>query len=93
MKTQGPQVFEVMNGDVIWTSGKRIAAVFYSLRNNIRRESVHPELSGGHSLWSFRLTIRVDGSLTWETAEVNCLAKAVDTFTLRVWNLEEKVMG
>ena len=28
-----------MNGDVIWTSGKRIVAVFDSLRNNIKREA------------------------------------------------------
>ena len=37
-KSKGAQVFEVMNGEVIWTSGKSIAAVFYSQRNNIRRE-------------------------------------------------------
>ena len=33
LKSYGAQVFEVMNGNVIWTSGKRIAAVFNSLRN------------------------------------------------------------
>ena len=51
------------------------------------------ELSRGHSLRSFRLTIRVDGSLVWETAEVNCSAKAVAISRLRVRVLEEKVMG
>ena len=35
----GAQVFEVKNGKVFWTSGKRIAAVFNCLRNNIRRET------------------------------------------------------
>ena len=28
-----------MNGEVIWTSGKRITAVFNRMRNNIRREA------------------------------------------------------
>ena len=50
------------------------------------------ELSSGRSLWSFfLLTIRVDGSLVWETEEVNCIAKTIST--LRVRYLEEKVTG
>ena len=56
-------------------------------------ENRDTESSSKHSLWSFRLTIRVDRSLAWETAEVNCLSKAVATSTLRVRDLEEKVMG
>ena len=39
------------------------------------------------------MTIRADGSLVWETAEVNCLAKAVAIDALRVRDLEEEVMG
>ena len=46
-----------------------------------------------HSLRSFRLTIRVDGSLVWGTIEVNCLAKAVAISRLRVRVLDEEVMG
>ena len=33
----GAQIFEVMNGEVILTSDKKIVALFNSLRNNIRR--------------------------------------------------------
>ena len=36
LKSWGAHVFEAMNGEVIWTSGKTIASVFNSLRNNIR---------------------------------------------------------
>ena len=36
---KGTHVFDVMNVEVIWTSGKRIAAVFSSLQNNIRRKA------------------------------------------------------
>ena len=49
------------------------------------------ELSSGHSLRSF-LTIQADGSLEWETGEVNCLEKAVAVFPLRVKDFEKKVM-
>ena len=35
------------------------------------------ELSSGYSLRSSRLPIGADGSLAWETAEVNYYAKAV----------------
>ena len=53
------------------------------------------KLSSGHSLRNFRLTIRADGSLVWETAEVNCSAKSVAIYihTLRVRDLEEKMMS
>ena len=43
----------------------------------ISAEKRDTELSSGDSLWSFRLTIRADGSLVLETVEVNCSAKAV----------------
>ena len=38
LKSQGAQIFEVMNSEVICTSGKRNATVFNSLSNNIRRK-------------------------------------------------------
>ena len=38
LKSYGAKIFEVMNVEVNWTSGKRIATVFNSLRNSIRRE-------------------------------------------------------
>ena len=50
----------------------------------ISRKKRGTELSSGHSLWSFNLTIWVDGSLVWETAEVNCLAKSIAISPLRV---------
>ena len=50
-------------------------------------------LSSGQSLRSFRLAIRADGPLEWDTAEVKCLAKAVAISTLRVRDLDENVMG
>ena len=78
-----------MNGEVIWTSGKRIAAVLIPCET-ISVKKRDTELSSGHFLWSFGLTIRVDGSLLWKTAEVNCLAKDVVISTLRVRNLEKR---
>ena len=39
------------------------------------------------------MTIRADGSLVWETAELNYLGKDVAISTLQMWDLEEKVMG
>ena len=51
------------------------------------------QLSSGHSLWSFRLRIRADGSLVWETTEVNRLTKAVAISKLRLRDLEENVIG
>ena len=36
LKSYGAQVFEVMYGEVIWSSGKRISAVFRSLRNGYK---------------------------------------------------------
>ena len=44
-------------------------------------------------LLSMCLIIRAVGSMAWETAEVNCSAKAVAISTLRVRDLEEKMMG
>ena len=83
----------MMHGKAIWSSDKRIAAVFNNLRNNIRTETGYRGISSGYSLRSFRLIIRVDGSLVWDTAQVICLATAVVISTLRVRDLEEKVMG
>ena len=51
------------------------------------------ELSSGHSLRSFHLTISEGGSLVWETAEVNCLKKLFAIYRLRVRVLEGNVMG
>ena len=39
-------------------------------------EALDNKLSSGHSLWSFSLTIRADGSLVWETSEVKLLSKS-----------------
>ena len=39
-------------GEVIWTSDKRIAAVFISLRNNIRRKA-------GYQIWKWALLIEL----------------------------------
>ena len=83
----------MMNGRIIWTNGKRIAAVFIECETISGREKLDTELSSGHSLGSFRLTIRADESLVWDTAKVNCSAKAVAISTLRMRDLEEKVMG
>ena len=66
--------------------------VFNSLRK-ISGQKRDTDLSSGHSLWNFRLIIRADGSLVWETAKVNCLAKYVAISTLRVRDLEEKCDG
>ena len=49
------------------------------------------ELSTGHSLRSFRLTIRAGVSLEWWTGEMNCLSKAVVTSPLWVRDLEGNV--
>ena len=44
-------MFKVMNDKVIQTSGKRIAAIFNSLRNNIRREVGY---------WIIKLTLHME---------------------------------
>ena len=79
-------------GEAFWSSGKRIAAAFNSLRNNIRREAGYriikrillekfpTENPGG------RVAGMGDG-------EVKCFAEAVAIFPLLVRDLEEKVMG
>ena len=74
-----------MNGKVIWTNGKRIAAVFDSLRNNIRTEA-------GYLTIKCHKQLPPDNPLVWETAEVNCLAKAIAISRLGVRDLKEKVM-
>ena len=79
----------MVNGEVIWTSSKKIATIYNSLRNNIRREVGYRIIK----LTLFPLDIAADGSLVWETEEVNCLAKAVAISMLRMRDLEGKVMG
>ena len=39
LRTNRVQVLKMMNGEVILISGRRIAVVFNSLQNNIRREA------------------------------------------------------
>ena len=59
------------------------------------------ELSSGHFLGSFRMTVRTDGALEWGTGEVNCLTKAVvisslrvrDWFMIHVWILVYMLYG
>ena len=82
----------MINDDVIWTTVKRIAAAFNSVRNNIRREAGY-RIFKWTLLRSFRLKILADRSLVFGTAKVNCLAKAIAIYTLRVRDLEKKVMG
>ena len=73
-----------MYGEAIWTSGKRLAAVFNSLQT-MSGEERDTELSNGHSLRSFHLTIRaVGGELT---GEVKCLAKSVAISPLQARDL------
>ena len=50
--------------------------LFRTTRETISGEKGDTELSSGHSLKNLRLTIQADGSLVWETGELNCLAKA-----------------
>ena len=59
----------------------------------ISGEKRDTELSSEHFLWNFHLTIRVGRMPVWETSEMNCLAKAVVISTLRVRDLEERVIG
>ena len=81
-----------MDFEVICISGKRMATVLKSLLINIRRKAGYG-INNWTLLMELTLTIRTDGSLVWETAEVNCLAKAVTISMLRVRDFEEKVMG
>ena len=73
-----------MNGKVIWTSGRKIPAVFDSLRNNIRREEGY-----GITKWTLLEELPPDGLLVWR--QRRCLAKAAAVSTLRVRDLEERV--
>ena len=68
---------------------------FLKACETISVEKRKTDSSSRHSLWSFRLTIRADGSLEWGIGEVNCLAEAVVISPLRVRDLEleVKVMG
>ena len=50
LKSKGAYVFEMIYGEVIRFSGKNIAAVLNSLRNNIRREEGLP--SGHYQVMS-----------------------------------------
>ena len=51
--------------------------LFLIASNIISGEKRDTEISNGHSLRSFHLTILANGSLVWKTAKVNCLAKAL----------------
>ena len=67
----------------------RELTLFLIACETIPGERQDTELTSGHSLSSFRLAIQADGR--WNG--VNCLAKAVVISSLRVRNLEGKVMG
>ena len=71
----------------------RKLSMFLIACETISGEKRGTELSSRQSLRSFHLTIRVDGSLVWDRAEVNCLGKAVAIYRLRMRVLEEKLMG
>ena len=82
----------MMYGEAIWFSGKRIATVLNSLRNNIRRESGYGTIKRT-LLKEFPLHNR-DGWVTGiRDRGVNCLSKSVTISPLRVRDLKEKVMG
>ena len=61
-RPSGTHQYNFYNLYVIWSSGKRIATVFTACET-ISGENRDTELSSGHSLRSFRLTIRAEGSL------------------------------
>ena len=67
--------------------------LFFIACKTISGEKRDTELSRGHALWMFCLTIRADESLISETADVNCLAKAVTFSTLQVRDLEKKMVS
>ena len=50
----------MMSGKVIWTSGKRIAAVFNSLQNNIRRKVGYQIIK-----WTFLMELPPDNPGGW----------------------------
>ena len=70
----------------------RELSLFIIACETISGEKRDTVLSSGHSLRSFHLTIRVDESLVWETAEVNCLAEVVAISKLQMRGSEEKLM-
>ena len=83
----------MMYGEAIRSISKRIAAVLNSLRNNISGEVGHRIIK-----WTLieepRLIDNPGGRVAgMRTGEINCLAKAVAIFFLRVRDLDEKVMG
>ena len=80
-----------MYGEVIWSSGKRIATVFNSLRNNIRREAGY-QIIMRTLLKEPQLDNPGDESLVWEIAELNYLSKTVAISPSRVRDVEEKIM-
>ena len=49
-----------MYGEVIWYSGKRIAAVFNSLRNNIKREAGYQSIK-----WTLLMKLMLDFPGGW----------------------------
>ena len=64
---------------------ERQLPLFLITSGTISGEKWDTKLSSGHSIRSFRLKIRVNGSLVWE---VNCLIKSVAILRVRVF--EEK---
>ena len=77
-------------GQGFW-SDKRIATILNSQGNNIRGE-VGYRIMKQKLLEEPPLDNPEDGSLVWETGDVNCSAKAVISL-LWVTDLDEKVMG
>ena len=67
---------------------KRIAAVFNSLRNNIRREAGYRIIK-----WAHLMELQPDNSARMGDSADKLLEKVVAISTLRVRDLEEKVMG
>ena len=91
LKTQGAKVFEVMYGEAIRSSGKRIAVVFNSLGNNIRIE-VGYRIIKRTLLEELPLDNPGGRVASMGPRELNYLAKAIAISLLRVGDLEEKVM-
>ena len=81
----------MINDEVIWTSGKKIAAVLNTLRNNIRREAGY-QIIMRTLLKEPQLDNPGDESLVWEIAELNYLSKTVAISPSRVRDVEEKIM-
>ena len=81
-----------MYGEAIWSCGKRIAAVFNSLRNNIRKEVEYQIIK-----WTLLKELPLHnpgGRVTgMEDRELIYLAKPFVISPLRMRDLDEKEMG